>query len=82
MRKKKYYIDERGSEGYIRLGNAVVKTAVNDYRKCLLVSKKHPFDERTQNELERIEKFFHSRLYGVITTLDPDTLIRKIREEY
>lgn len=82
MNKKKYHIDERGSEGYERLGNEIVKLAIHDYRKCLEILSKHSFDEKSKDEIERIETFFHSSLYGAITTIDPDMIIKRIRGEY
>ena len=82
MRKNKYHIDERGSEGYIRLGNAIIEKAVADYRKCLARMKHYPFDEKANDEAQRIELFFHSSLYSAITSLNPHTVVKKIREEY
>lgn len=82
MKRKKYQIDERGSEGYIRLGNAIVEKAADDYRDCLAKIRLYPTDEKANDEARMIEMFFHSRLYGAITSIDPDMLIRKIREEY
>lgn len=49
--------------------------AVRDYKKNLAIIRKHPFDEEAGKEITRIEKFFHSGLYGAITTIDPDKLI-------
>jgi hypothetical protein len=33
------------------------------------------------DEAMRLEKFFHSGWYGVLTGVDPDYLIRKLREK-
>ena len=82
MRKKKYHIDERGSEGYIRLGNAIIEKAVDDYRKCLARIKHYPFDGKANDEVQRIELFFHSSLYSAITSLYLDMVVKTIREEY
>lgn len=82
LKRKKEQFDENIYDGYVRLGNEVVKLAVRDYRKNLAIISKHPFDEKAKDEVERIERFFHSRLYGIITTVDPDMVIRKIRGEF
>ena len=36
LRKKKYHIDEQGSDGYVSLGNAIIKAATDDYEDCLI----------------------------------------------
>lgn len=82
MKKKKYQINESSTEGYIHLGNAIIEKAVADYRKCLARIKHYPFDEKANDEVQRIELFFHSRLYSAITSLNPDMVVKKIREEY
>lgn len=82
LKRKKYHFDERGSEGYVRLGNAIVEKAAWDYRKSLARLKLYPTDDKALDEARLIEKFFHSQLYGAITTADPDMIIKKLRGEY
>ncbi len=55
---------------YQKLANAIVLQAVKDYRMT--------DDER---ELKEIERFFHSTWFGVLTSVDPDLLISKLRKE-
>ena len=55
---------------YENLANAIVLQAVKDYRL-------HD-DER---ELASIERFFRSGWFGVLTGLDPELLISKLRKE-
>ena len=82
MRKKKYHIDEQGSDGYVSLGNAIIKAATDDYEDCLIRLKNYPFDDDAKNEMKEIEKFFHSRFYGILTNLDGEMILRKLREKY
>lgn len=55
---------------YENLANAIILQAVKDYRL-------------TDNEaqLKEIESFFHSDWFSVLTSLDPDLLITKLRKE-
>lgn len=55
---------------YQELANAIVLQAVKDYRMT--------DDER---ELQEIERFFRSAWFGVLTSVDPDLLISKLRKE-
>ena len=52
------------------LANAIVLQAVKDYRMT--------DDER---ELKEIERFFRSGWFGVLSKVDPEYLIRKLRKE-
>lgn len=66
---------------YLNLGNAIILQAVRDYRSAHRKHKKNPANIEHIEEMERIEKFFHSRLFGTITTIDPNDLIKRLREE-
>ena len=55
---------------YQELANAIILQAVKDYRMT--------DDER---ELQEIERFFRSDWFGVLTSVDPDLLISKLRKE-
>ncbi len=55
---------------YEELANAIVLQAVKDYRL-------HD-DEQT---LASIERFFRSGWFGVLTQIDPELLIIKLRKE-
>ncbi len=71
----------RSLDPYERLGNAIIIQAVKDYRKELKRLRKNRCAGSAGAEVKSIEKFFHSQLFGVLTNIDPDELIRKIREE-
>ena len=55
---------------YEELANAIILQAVKDYRLT---------DD--EQELNEIERFFRSGWFGVLTKVDPDLLIRKLRKE-
>lgn len=57
-------------DSYEELANAIVLQAVKDYRLHV--------DEPTLNEIER---FFRSGWFSVLTKLDPECLISKLRKE-
>ena len=43
--------------------------------------KKHPDDKAAMKEAMELEEFFHSSWYGVLTQVDPDYLIDRLRKE-
>ena len=55
---------------YEELANAIILQAVKDYRLTN--------DER---ELQEIERFFRSGWFGVLSKVDPEYLIKKLRKE-
>ena len=55
---------------YQALANAIIEQAVKDYRMT---------DD--PDELAELEIFFRSSWYGVLTSLDPELLISRLRKE-
>lgn len=55
---------------YQELANAIVLQAVKDYRL-----------HDNEQELARIERFFRSDWFSVLTNVDPKILITKLRKE-
>lgn len=68
-------------DGYTKLGNAIILQAARDYREVLKSLKKYPQNSLANYTKNQIEDFLHSSLYGMITTIDPDVLIRKLKRE-
>ncbi|QAT62992.1 hypothetical protein EQM13_16190 [Acidilutibacter cellobiosedens] len=66
---------------YEDLANAIVITAVKDYRDVLKKLKKHPNSNYLQHTKNEIERFFHSKWYSVLTDIGPEFLIKKLNEE-
>ncbi len=67
--------------GYQALANAIIEQAVKDYRAALKVLRRHPDSKAAMAEAMEIERFFHSGWYGVLTEIDPDYLIKRLRKE-
>ena len=55
---------------YQELANAIVMQAVKDYRL-----------HDDEQELARIERFFRSDWFSVLTNVNPEILITKLRKE-
>ena len=68
-------------EPYERLANAIILQAASDYRRDLKKLKKNPQNRDVMNEALQIEKFFRLPWYQVLTTVDGEFLIQKLRKE-
>lgn len=68
-------------DGCQALANAIVKQAAADYRKALRALRRHPNSRVAMQTAMEIEDFFHSDWYGVLTDIDPDYLIDRLRKE-
>ena len=67
-------------EAWENLANAIVLSAVKDYKAALIRLKRHPDSRSAADDVKRQEKFFYSSWYETLTDLDPDYLIRKLKE--
>lgn len=66
---------------YENLANAVILQAVKDCRSALESLKEKPPGRNAAGRVNECERFFRSRLYGILTSVDGEYLIRKLREE-
>ena len=68
-------------ENYAELAMAVVRQALKDYESILIrLPSASPASARPLNyEKARIESFFHSEWYGMLCSLDGETLLRQVR---
>ena len=66
---------------YENLANAIVLSAVEDYRKVLQRWSRYPEKDAYQQEKTELEQFFRSDWFGILTGIDPELLIRKLCEE-
>ncbi len=66
---------------YEALANAIVLQAVNDYRAALKKVKKNPNNRIALDEALQIERFFRSHWYQVLTSIDGEYLINRLRRE-
>ena len=63
------------------LANAIVAQAVKDYRAALRALKKNREDRRAMAAAMEVEEFFHSDWYQLLTGVDGDYLIERLRKE-
>jgi hypothetical protein len=66
---------------YRELINAVILQAVKDYRLSLRILKQQPDSRPAATMKADVEEFFHSDWFGMMTKIDPDYLIDRLRKE-
>ena len=66
---------------YQNLANAIVLQAVKDYKAVLRRLMRNPRNQDAQREKKRLERFFFSQWYGVLTDLDPNRLISGVMKQ-
>lgn len=67
--------------GYEQLANAIVLQAVKDYRSALKRIKMNPANKAAMSDAMECERFFRSDWYSVLTSVDGEYLINRLREE-
>ena len=68
-------------DGCHALANAIVAQAAKDYRMAIRRLRTHPGSQQAAVMKRECEQFFHSRWYGILTGVDPDYILNRIREE-
>ena len=68
-------------DSYERLANAIILSAVSDYRAALKRVKRNQRIKTAIDEVLRIEKFFRSPWYQQLTSVDGELLIRRLQDE-
>ena len=66
--------------GYQALANAIVIQAAKDYKSAIRTLKKHPKSRSAQAEITNLEKFFRSGWYSMLTDVDGEYLIKRLRK--
>lgn len=67
-------------DNYKVLANAIILQAVTDYRKAL---RGHTIEKVSPKVMvKRLEKFFRSDWYRMLTAIDGETIIIRLKEEY
>jgi hypothetical protein len=66
---------------YEELANAIILQATKDYRLALRKLAKHPYNRIGLSEKEEIEQFFRSNWFTILTGIDPELLIEKLKAE-
>ena len=67
--------------GYQALANAVVTQATKDYRMSIRHLKTHPGSQTASVMKRECERFFHSNWYSLLTSVDADYILNRIRKE-
>ena len=67
--------------GHQAQANTIVKQAGQDYLAALKTLRRYPDSKAAMAEAMEIERFFLSSWYGVLTQVDPDYLIDRLRKE-
>lgn len=68
-------------EPYESLANAIIVQAVKDYREALQRLDRHPEKNDYKAEVKSLERFFCSSWCQILTDLDGNLLMRKVREK-
>ena len=71
----------RSEDPYQNLANAIVLSAVKDYRDALKKLKKKPNNKLAADEHDDIERFFRSGYFAILTEIDPEYLIDRLNKE-
>lgn len=66
---------------YEDLANAIVLLAVKDYRDALKKLMKYPHHESAKHTRAEVERFLRSDWYRELTAVEPEILLRKLKEE-
>ncbi len=66
---------------YENLANAIIVLAVKDYRTALRRCAKFPHSHEYAQERDSLERFFRSGWFGILTSLDGEVLMSKIKQE-
>jgi hypothetical protein len=66
---------------YQELANAIVIMAAKDYRHALRIQRRNPDSQAARIKIDEIERFFRSDWYRLLTDVDGEILIKKLREE-
>jgi hypothetical protein len=66
---------------YEDLANAIVLLAVKDYRDALKKLMKYPRHESAKRTKAEVERFLRSDWYRELTAVEPEILLRKLKEE-
>ena len=71
----------RSEDPYQNLANAIVLSAVKDYRDALKKLKKKQNNKLAADERDDIERFFRSGYFTILTEIDPEYLIDRLNKE-
>ena len=64
---------------YQALANAIVAQAAKDYCAALKYHLTHPNNRKVERKVNKLEDFFHSDWFQVLTDADCEYLLREMR---
>lgn len=69
-------------ECYQNLANAIILQAVKDFRRCIKIVKRNGRNKEVAvKEMREIVEFIKSPWFKSLTNLEPQILLRKLKEE-
>lgn len=71
--------DRYDNTGYENLANAIIVQAVVDYRKELDILEKRPRDLNAQAHKKKLERFFRSEYFRILSNIDPEYLMWRVQ---
>jgi len=66
---------------YEKLANAIILSAVKDYRMARKKLKKRPKNEEAKLMVEDCETFFRSEWFQALSNVDGELLLERLKEE-
>lgn len=68
-------------QNYENLANAIIETAVKDYRAAKKRLRLHPDDGKARYTIKEVSKFFRSTYYQHLSSTDGEKILRELEDE-
>ena len=69
-------------DAYESLANAIILSAVNDYRNARAKLSKGRKNQTSEDMISECERFFKSEWFMVLTNIDGEMLLEKLLKEF
>lgn len=73
-------VEDLNSAGISALATAIIIQAAKDYKTAFRVLMRSPNDIYAQARIAEVEEFFFSDWYEMLTDVDPNYLIRRLKQ--
>lgn len=67
-------------DAYVAIANEIIVSAAEDYKRALMQLKRNPGNVHAKKSARRLENYFHSSEFEIMTKLNPDYLIKKMKK--
>ena len=74
-------IKDLAEDPYEKLANAIIIQASKDYMTNLRKKKRNPGSASAEHDIRECERFFRSDWYQVLTSVDGEYLMNRLRKE-